>query len=79
VLQLLNARNSVLSEEEYLNVLYCKTAKLFESACELAGLISIDKQDYTKYQGSIKNYCVYFGNAFQITDDFLDYVSDAES
>ncbi|MDE5002931.1 polyprenyl synthetase family protein, partial [Francisella tularensis] len=78
VIQLLNARNSELSEEEYIKLIYCKTAKLFEAACELAGLISIDKKDYTKYQGRIKHYGVYLGNAFQITDDVLDYVSDAE-
>lgn len=79
VLQLLNARNIELSEEDYTNVIYCKTAKLFEAACELAGVISLDKQSYSKFQNSIKSYGVYLGNAFQIADDVLDYVSDAES
>lgn len=79
VLQLLNARNIELSEEDYTNVIYCKTAKLFEAACELAGVISLDKQSYSTLQNSIKNYGVYLGNAFQIADDVLDYVSDAES
>ncbi|KFJ43495.1 polyprenyl synthetase family protein [Francisella philomiragia] len=79
VLQLLNARNIELSEEDYTNVIYCKTAKLFEAACELAGVISLDKQSYSKLQNSIKNYGVYLGNAFQIADDVLDYVSDVES
>ncbi|MBK2256033.1 polyprenyl synthetase family protein [Francisella philomiragia] len=79
VLQLLNARNIELSEEDYTNVIYCKTAKLFEAACELAGVISLDKQSYSKLQNNIKNYGVYLGNAFQIADDVLDYVSDAES
>ncbi|MBK2028195.1 polyprenyl synthetase family protein [Francisella noatunensis] len=79
VLQLLNARNIELSEEDYTNVIYCKTAKLFEAACELAGVISLDKHIYSKFQNSIKNYGVYLGNAFQIADDVLDYVSDAES
>ncbi|GMN88755.1 polyprenyl synthetase family protein [Francisella sciaenopsi] len=79
VLQLLNARNIELSEEDYTNVIYCKTAKLFEAACELAGVISLDKHSYSKLQNSIKNYGIYLGNAFQIADDVLDYVSDAES
>ncbi|APD50667.1 polyprenyl synthetase family protein [Francisella hispaniensis] len=79
VLQLLNARNSEISEEDYIKVIYCKTAKLFEAACELAGVISLDKQSYAKYQDNIRNYGVYLGNAFQIADDVLDYVSDAES
>ena len=79
VLQLLNARNSELTEKDYTNVIYCKTAKLFEAACELAGVISLEKSDYQKHQESIKSYGVYLGNAFQIADDVLDYVSDAES
>ncbi|MED7819819.1 MULTISPECIES: polyprenyl synthetase family protein [unclassified Francisella] len=79
VLQLLNARNSELTEKDYTNVIYCKTAKLFEAACELAGVISLEKDKYLQYQENIKDYGVYLGNAFQIADDVLDYVSDAES
>lgn len=79
VLQLLNARNSELNEKDYTNVIYCKTAKLFEAACELAGVISLDKEQYSKHQQKIKDYGVHLGNAFQIADDVLDYVSDAES
>ncbi|ASG68033.1 octaprenyl diphosphate synthase [Francisella halioticida] len=79
VLQLLNARNSELTEEDYTNVIYCKTAKLFEAACELAGVISLDENKYQEYQDNIKAYGVHLGNAFQIADDVLDYVSDAES
>ncbi|KEI35981.1 octaprenyl diphosphate synthase [Francisella sp. W12-1067] len=79
VLQLLNARNSELTEKDYINVIYCKTAKLFEAACELAGVISLDKLEYEKHSQDIKNFGVYLGNAFQIADDVLDYVSNAES
>ena len=79
VLQLLNARNTSLSEADYTNVIYCKTAKLFEAACELAGVISLDKEQYLANAESIKSFGVYLGNAFQIADDVLDYVSDAES
>ena len=79
VLQLLNARNSLITEEEYIKVIYCKTAKLFEAGCELAGIISLDTDLYNQYTENIKNYGVYLGNAFQIADDVLDYISDAES
>ena len=79
VLQLLNARNTKLNEKDYTNVIYCKTAKLFEAACELAGVISLDKPEYNKYSKNIKSFGVYIGNAFQIADDVLDYTSDAES
>ncbi|MFT4694528.1 MAG: octaprenyl-diphosphate synthase [Francisella sp.] len=79
VLQLLNARNTELNEEDYTNVIYCKTAKLFEAACELSGVISLDKEQYLANSKNIKSFGVYLGNAFQIADDVLDYVSDAES
>ena len=79
VLQLLNARNTNLNEKDYTNVIYCKTAKLFEAACELAGVISLDKEQYLENAENIKSFGVYLGNAFQIADDVLDYVSDAES
>ena len=79
VLQLLNARNTSLNEKDYTNVIYCKTAKLFEAACELAGVISLDKEQYLANAKNIKSFGVYLGNAFQIADDVLDYVSDAES
>ena len=79
VLQLLNARNTELNQEDYTNVIYCKTAKLFEAACELSGVISLDKEQYLANAENIKSFGVYLGNAFQIADDVLDYVSDAES
>lgn len=79
VLQLLNARNTSLTEADYVNVIYCKTAKLFEAACELAGVISLSEHDYKEHSSNIKDFGVYLGNAFQIADDVLDYVSDAES
>lgn len=79
VLQLLNARNTALTESDYTNVIYCKTAKLFEAACELAGVISLSESDYKEHSSKIKDFGVYLGNAFQIADDVLDYVSDAES
>ncbi|MFC4892722.1 polyprenyl synthetase family protein [Pseudofrancisella aestuarii] len=79
VLQLLNARNINLDEEGYTNVIYCKTAKLFEAACELAGILALDKEDFVQKRNQIQQYGVYLGNAFQVADDVLDYISDAES
>lgn len=79
VLQLLNARNTSLDEVGYTNVIYCKTAKLFEAACEMAGVLSLSKEDFEANKSNIYEYGVYLGNAFQIADDVLDYISDAES
>ena len=79
VLQLLNARNTLITQEEYTKVIYCKTAKLFEAGCEIASVLSLNEDEKQKYKQNIINYGVYLGNAFQIADDVLDYVSDAES
>jgi len=78
VLQLLNTRNIKLCYDEYLNVIYCKTAKLFEAACELAGIISLDENNLQEYKQNLINYGVYLGNAFQIADDVLDYTANLE-
>ena len=79
VLQLLNARNSELDEAGYTKVIYCKTAKLFEASCELAGVLALSESEYIDRKDKIQAYGVYLGNAFQIADDVLDYISDADS
>ena len=76
VLQLLNCNNPNISEAQYMEVIYCKTAKLFEAACEVASIISQCDQPY---QQALAIYGRHLGNAFQIADDVLDYVSDAKT
>jgi octaprenyl-diphosphate synthase len=74
VLQLLNMHNPDVSEESYLEVIRCKTAKLFEAAAELGALIAgasdIDIEAAAEYGRSL-------GTAFQLIDDVLDYAGDA--
>ncbi|WP_116963478.1 octaprenyl diphosphate synthase [Fastidiosibacter lacustris] len=76
VLQLLNCHNPNVTEDGYMQVIYCKTAKLFEAACDVASIIakanSIEKQ-------ALHNYGMNLGNAFQIADDILDYISDVDT
>ena len=76
VLQLLNCNNPNISEAQYMEVIYCKTTKLFEAACEVASIISQCDQPY---QQALAIYGRHLGNAFQIADDVLDYVSDAKT
>ena len=75
VLQLLNCNNPDTSETEYYNVIYCKTAKLFEAACQLPAIIQHSAQEVEQ---ALMNYGKYLGNAFQLADDILDYTSSAE-
>lgn len=74
VQQLANARNPHLSEGNYLNVIYKKTAALFEAACECgAALVNA----HSEQRALLKNYGHNLGMAFQLMDDFLDYQGDA--
>lgn len=76
VQQLMNQHNPDINEENYYQVIYNKTAKLFASAAEIGAMIS--KQN-TSIQQSIAEYGLNLGMAFQIADDVLDYLSDAET
>ena len=72
VLQLVNCNDPSTSEENYMRVIYCKTAKLFEAATRLAAVIA--KSD-TNIENALADYGKYLGTAFQLTDDLLDYIA----
>ncbi len=76
VMQLMNARSVDLDETGYRRVIYAKTAKLFEAACELGAMVAgASRKDVAS---AIAFGCA-LGNAFQLVDDLLDYASDAET
>lgn len=70
MLQLQKAQNGDTAEEDYLRIIYNKTASLFEAACVTAAL-SVDASE--EYMQAAKDYAVSLGLAFQIKDDILDY------
>jgi octaprenyl-diphosphate synthase len=70
VLQLLNCHNPDTTEAEYLNVLRCKTATLFEVSAHLAAMVC---QRNPKETHAISQYAMHLGMAFQLVDDALDY------
>ena len=73
VQQMANAGNADISEEVYFQVIYRKTAKLFEAAAQ-SGAILADKAEI-----AMADYGRHLGMAFQIVDDVLDYQGDVES
>jgi len=75
VLQLINVNDPDTTEESYMQVIYCKTAKLFEAATHLAAVINNNDQTILD---AMKRYGVHLGTAFQLVDDHLDYTADAE-
>ncbi len=73
VLQLLNCHNAGVTEEDYLQVIHYKTAKLFEAAGQIGAIIS---QSTPEVEGSLARYGMHLGTAFQLIDDVLDYSGD---
>ncbi len=70
MLQLQKAQKGDTDEDDYLRIIYNKTASLFEAACVSAAISSGASEDMIK---SAKDYAVALGLAFQIKDDILDY------
>src|SRR5512139_411552 len=75
VLQLLNCNDASLDATNYLRVIHCKTAKLFEAAMRLGAILS--RADQATEQAAAL-YGMHLGTAFQLIDDVLDYSGNAE-
>ena len=76
VLQLLNIGNADVNEAAYLAVIERKTAVLFAAATELGGIVGGLPENQI---AALREYGMQLGYAFQIADDLLDYVSDADT
>ncbi|TMO77212.1 octaprenyl diphosphate synthase [Pseudoalteromonas sp. S3785] len=74
VLQLMNCNDPNTTEASYMQVIYSKTAKLFEAATGLAAIIT--EQDNSVLD-ALNLYGMHLGTAFQLVDDVLDYNADA--
>ena len=73
VLQLMNAHDADTTEQRYLEVIYRKTAKLFEAGAEVAAVLSESPPAIRK---ALANYGRHLGTAYQLVDDVLDYRSN---
>jgi len=75
VLQLLNCNNPETTEEEYMKVIYRKTATLFEAGAKL-GVVLVDGT--ADEEAAMADYGRHLGTAFQLIDDVMDYSSSSE-
>lgn len=76
VLQLMNIGQADIGEESYLRVIRYKTAKLFEAAGRLGAIVA--NADHTT-KARMGEFGMRLGTAFQLTDDVLDYVGNADT
>ena len=75
VMQLMNMRDAGVSEARYLQVIHCKTAKLFEAAASLGTLLAGASEEQI---AAAAEYGLKLGTAFQLIDDVLDYTGNIE-
>jgi heptaprenyl diphosphate synthase len=64
-----------LSEEDYFDKTYRKTACLFASSCAVGAILGKAPQKQIR---TLEQFGLYLGYAYQIIDDVLDFVSDSE-
>ncbi len=75
VLQLLNIRDPDTSEARYQEVIYAKTACLFEAAARIGAMLG---QAGAEHEAALQAYGKHLGVAFQLVDDALDYSADSD-
>lgn len=76
VLQLMNIGNIDITEEEYIQVIQYKTAKLFEAAAQVGAILAGASAEH---ETALKDFGMHIGTAFQIIDDVLDYTGTADT
>lgn len=74
--QLTAQRRIETDEDQYLTIISAKTAALFAAACRVAPVVAEADEDS---EMALESYGKNLGIAFQLTDDVIDYASDAET
>lgn len=75
ILQLLRTEEPTTTEEDYFEIVHCKTAVLISAAAEAGAILGKAKQSERE---AMKRFGILIGTAFQIADDTLDYVTSDE-
>ena len=73
VMQLMGSHDPQVDEARYLEVIRRKTAKLFEAAARLGGVLA---RSAPEVEDGLAQYGTHVGTAFQVIDDVLDYSGD---
>ncbi len=77
VLQLTNVGNVHITENQYREVIRCKTALLFEAATHTGALLAAHSQPSAKMVDAMRRFGLHFGMTYQLVDDWLDYAGDS--
>ena len=74
VIQLMNIGNIDLDENAYMDIIYRKTAILFEASTKIGAILG-DKEHIE----ALGSFGLHFGIAYQLRNDYLDYFGDSSS
>jgi octaprenyl-diphosphate synthase len=74
VMQLMNSGDPDTTEIRYLEVIYRKTARLFEAGAQVAAIVA---KAPAPVEAALARYGKHLGIAFQLIDDALDYQGDS--
>ena len=75
VMQLMNVHDPDTSEDDYQQVIYRKTARLFEAGAQIAAVLA---NRNSGDEAAMIKYGQHLGTAFQLIDDALDYSASAD-
>lgn len=75
VMQLMNVHDPDTTEADYRQVIYRKTARLFEAGAQIASVLG--KRD-AAVESSMIEYGRHLGTAFQLVDDALDFAASSD-
>ena len=75
VMQLMNVHDPETTEDDYRQIIYRKTARLFEAGAQIAAVLNGQGDEI---ESSMINYGRHLGTAFQLVDDALDYDASAD-
>ncbi len=75
VMQLMNSGDPDTTEIRYLEVIYRKTARLFEAGAQIAAIVA---KAPAPVEAALARYGKHLGIAFQLIDDALDYQGDSD-
>jgi octaprenyl-diphosphate synthase len=75
VLQLIYTKNPDITQEQYIDVVKCKTAILLSAACQAGAILGGTRPERV---AAMLNFGMELGIAFQMVDDSLDYCSSEE-
>ncbi|MFC6277179.1 polyprenyl synthetase family protein [Psittacicella hinzii] len=76
VRQLINLGDLSIDEQRYFEVIYSKTARLFEVCCHAIAMLKYPNDP--EKQQHLAKFGTYIGTGFQVVDDMIDYLSAKE-